>query len=204
MSLQSQRRQRTLLVSSSQRPVRADLVVLTEPACGDAQAGQVRVEHRGRVLGHQVEMRSSPVLADRAACLGTPDGIRTRATALRVPPRSKWRRLEINERAGQRRFSTSGVVGCRRPISVLVLPQRCPAPSSGRHSACPGHPVARATHPTHGRRAMVSQSVRNPSDGPILQHLFRTRILRRFCANERGLTGFEHTGRRAKVSSLGT
>jgi len=97
-----------------------------------------------------------------------------------VPPRSKWRRLEIDERAGQRRFSTSGVIGCRRPISVLVLPQRCPAPSSGQHSGCPGHPVARPAHPAHGRRAVVSQRVRNPSDGPILQHLFRTRILRRW------------------------
>ena len=57
----------------------------------------------------------------------TPDGIRTRATALRVRSRSSRPALEIAERAGQMGFSRLGKVGQIGQISILVLPECCPS-----------------------------------------------------------------------------
>jgi hypothetical protein len=65
----------------------------------------------------------------------TPDGIRTRATALRVRLRSNRPALEIDESAGQTRFSTLDDVGRIGPISVLVLPECCPSPVPGADSS---------------------------------------------------------------------
>jgi hypothetical protein len=66
----------------------------------------------------------------------TPDGIRTRATALRDRSRGKRAPLKIDESAGQRGFPPLAEVGNSEPNLNLVLPQRCqaPDPDVGRYS----------------------------------------------------------------------
>ena len=56
----------------------------------------------------------------------TPDGIRTRATALRGRPRTPRTPMEIDERAGQMPNWKSAAVGCAWRLVDLVLPQCCP------------------------------------------------------------------------------
>ena len=60
----------------------------------------------------------------------TPDGIRTRATALRGRSRGSQPTLKIDESAGQTGFLRLANVGNNGPFLDLVLPQCCQAPDS--------------------------------------------------------------------------
>ena len=68
-----------------------------------------------------------PLTARRAR--GTPNGIRTRATAVKEQSRRRRTSTKTGERPGQRALPRLALVGCRRPVLTLVLPQRCPAGS---------------------------------------------------------------------------
>jgi hypothetical protein len=56
----------------------------------------------------------------------TPNGIRTRATAVKEQTRRHRMTMETTESAGQRPFGQLVVDECLRPFLILLLPQRCP------------------------------------------------------------------------------
>jgi len=65
---------------------------------------------------------------------------------------------------------------------------------------------ARRTHLHRGPASLLTRSAVDPSQNPrrrfILKRVFRTRIVRRFCANERELTGCATQGAVCEQSSM--